>query len=314
VTRQIRTEYPGALWHITVRGNERRDIVRDDVDRRRFVHLLARVVEDRGWWLHAWVLMSNHFHLLVETPDVGLSRGMHWLNQRLAETFNRRHGRVGHLFQARFKAIAVEREGHLLELLRYIVLNPVRAQITRTAAAYRWSSYRATAGLDPCPSWLQVDWTLAQFHDNPATARRWFREFVNDGAASRYKPWEVVKGSCLGSADFRTRLEGRIAAQRHCRDHRLQDRRPASLEVESVALRVATELSVPTDTLRRHGRGMARKALVMIARLEGRSFTEIADWMGVSSTAASVLHDAARSLYVADRAFRLLFYRLWGKT
>src|SRR5688572_1974613 len=102
MSRPLRLEFPGAIWHVTSRGNERRDIVRDDLDRRRFVAFLGRVVHDHNWILHAWVLMTNHYHLLVETPDCGLSRGVKWLNQRVAETFNERHDRVGHLFQGRF--------------------------------------------------------------------------------------------------------------------------------------------------------------------------------------------------------------------
>jgi len=133
MSRQLRIEYPGAIWHVTSRGNERRDIFRDDDDRHRFLRLLGKVVVIRRWNLHAWVLMANHYHLLIETPEIGLSRGVKWLNQRYAQAFNERHGRVGHLFQGRFKSVLVQREGHLLELLRYIVLNPVRCGIVRFA-------------------------------------------------------------------------------------------------------------------------------------------------------------------------------------
>src|SRR5687768_12366325 len=117
MSRPLRLEFPGAIFHVTSRGNERRDIYRDDDDRRRFLGLLARVIKERRWLLHAWVLMANHYHLLIETPEIGLSRGIKWLNQEYAKAFNKRHLRVGHLFQGRFKGILVERESHLLELV-----------------------------------------------------------------------------------------------------------------------------------------------------------------------------------------------------
>mgnify|MGYP001797886231 CR=1 FL=1 len=135
MSRPLRLEFPGASWHVTCRGNEKRDIVRDDDDRRRFVSLLAHAVMEHRWLLHAWVLMSNHYHLLVETPGVGLSEGVKWLNEMCAMKFNAKYERVGHLFQGRFKGILVERESHLLERLRYIVPNPVRCSHGRLAGA-----------------------------------------------------------------------------------------------------------------------------------------------------------------------------------
>ena len=160
MSRQLRIEFPGAIHHVTSRGNERRNIYRDDRDRIRFLEILEEVVTLRRWVLHAWVLMSNHYHLLVETPEVGLSRGVKKLNETYAKWFNTRHRRVGHLFQGRFKNILVERESHLLELTRYIVLNPVRCGAVKYAGDWKWSNYRATAGLTSAPPWLQTDWTL----------------------------------------------------------------------------------------------------------------------------------------------------------
>jgi putative transposase len=204
VSRQLRLEFPGAIWHVTSRGNERRDIFRDDADRRRFVTLLSKAVAHRRWILHAWVLMSNHYHLLIETPEVGLSRGMKWLNQEYAQAFNERHQRVGHLFQGRFKSILVEREGHLLELIRYIVLNPVRAQAVAFAGDYDWSNYRATAGLQAPPAWLEVEWTLDQFGArNRPQAQEAYRRFVADARGASYNPWERVVGQIyLGAQLF----------------------------------------------------------------------------------------------------------------
>jgi putative transposase len=130
MSRPLRIEYPGALYHLTSRGNARQDIFLDDTDRAVFLDVLASVIERHGWHLYAYCLMGNHYHLLAETPHSNLSRGMRWLNGVYTQRFNRRHERVGHILQGRFKAILAERESYLLELSRYTVLNPVRAGMT----------------------------------------------------------------------------------------------------------------------------------------------------------------------------------------
>ena len=163
MARPLRLEYPGAVWHVTSRGNERLAIFRDDEDRTQFLEVLGRGVAMFRWKLHAFVLMGNHYHLLVETPEPNVSRGMRQLNGIYTQRFNRRHGRSGHLFQGRFKGILVERDSHLLELARYVVLNPVRAGPVRAAKDWPWSSYEATAGIGREPEWLETAATLEHF-------------------------------------------------------------------------------------------------------------------------------------------------------
>ena len=157
MARPLRLEYEGALYHVTSRGNARESIFLDEGDRSRFLEILADVVDRYGWICHAYCLMTNHYHLLIETPSAGLSRGMQLLNGVYTQWVNRRHDRVGHLLQGRFKAILVEKESHLLELARYVVLNPVRAKMVRSVRAWRWRSYRATAGQTEVPEFLTVD-------------------------------------------------------------------------------------------------------------------------------------------------------------
>jgi putative transposase len=140
MARPLRIEFAGALYHVTSRGNERRRIFRDDVDRKMFLTFLGQAVKRFGWSVTAWVLMSNHYHLVVQTPEANLSRGMHWINGTYAAWFNRRHDRSGHLFQGRFHGVLVEKETYLRELLRYVVLNPVRAKMVARPEDYRWSS------------------------------------------------------------------------------------------------------------------------------------------------------------------------------
>src|SRR5258706_8306926 len=154
MSRPLRLEFPGAIYHVTSRGNARAPIFADDGDRELFLETLAHVVERFHWLCHAYCLMDNHYHLLIETPDPNLSKGMRQLNGLYTQRFDRRHGRVGHVFQGRFKAILVERDSYLLELCRYVVLNPVRAKMVKQPKQYQWSSYRATAGIDAAPPFL----------------------------------------------------------------------------------------------------------------------------------------------------------------
>ncbi len=151
MSRPIRIEFPNALYHVTSRGVRREDIFDDDDDRRAFLKTLGDVVGQFNWLCYAWCLMDNHYHLLIQTPDGNLSKGMRQLNGVYTQLSNRRHRRVGHLFQGRFKAILVDSDGHLLELARYVVLNPVRARMVKRATDWEWSSYRASLGIAPAP-------------------------------------------------------------------------------------------------------------------------------------------------------------------
>lgn len=144
MARPLRIEYPGAIYHLTARGNARASIFRDDTDRLEFLVIIGNLTEQFNWCCHGYCLMGNHYHLLVETPDANLSAGMRQLGGIYTQRFNRRHNEVGHLFQGRYKSILIEKENYLLELSRYIVLNPVRAKIVADPADYSWSSYAAT--------------------------------------------------------------------------------------------------------------------------------------------------------------------------
>jgi len=196
MARPLRIQFPGALYHVTSRGNERAPIFFTDRDRLDYLAILGDVVEQYGWLCPAYCLMPNHYHLLVQTPEPNLSRGMRQLNGVYSQRLNRRHDRVGHLFQGRFKAILVERESHLLEVARYVVLNPVRAAMVRLPEEYRWSSLRATLGLERPPSWLSCAPLVRHFG-----SRRRYRDFVFEGIGLR-APWAESRGSVLGSDDF----------------------------------------------------------------------------------------------------------------
>ncbi len=202
MARPLRLEFPGALYHVTSRGNARLPIFEDDQDRQRFLTILGEAVKRFNWLCHAYCLMVNHYHLVVETVEGNLSQGMRHINGVYTQDFNRRHNRVGHVFQGRFKSILVERDSYLLELCRYVVLNPVRADMVEQPEQYPWSNYRATAGFGKRPFFLTVEWILAQFGQKRVEAQRAYRRFVLVGK-KKPSPWEELKAQCiLGSRKF----------------------------------------------------------------------------------------------------------------
>ncbi len=163
MARPLRIEYPGAFYHITNRGVGRQDIFFKDYDRKVFLEKLEDLHEKWGIIFHGYCLMTNHYHLELETPGGELSRPLQWLNHVYAGYVNKEYKRVGHLFQGRFKSVLVEAEDHLHVLTRYIHMNPVRAGIVRRPEEYRWSSYRDYLGIRQCPKWLEVKKTLEMF-------------------------------------------------------------------------------------------------------------------------------------------------------
>lgn len=207
MARPLRIEFPGAVYHITSRGNARQAIFIDDEDRGGFLDVVSMVVERFQWLCHAYCLMENHYHLLIETRNANLSKGMRELNGVYTQGFNQRYRRVGHLFQGRYKAVIVEKDNHLLSLCRYVVLNPVRVGLTKRPEHWRWSSYRATIGLGERPSFLTIDWVLSQF-GRKRVAMEKYRRFVTEGI-DKESPWETLKGQIfLGTDDFIKQLSG----------------------------------------------------------------------------------------------------------
>ena len=151
MARPLRVEYPGAYYHVINRGNNQEKIFLNDRDKQKFLEYLGKANERFSVIIHTYCLMSNHFHLLVQTPEPNLSRAMQWINVSYATYFNRKRGRCGHLFQGRFKAILIDADGYLKHLSRYIHVNPVRAKIVSTPSKYQWSSYSAYIGKEKTP-------------------------------------------------------------------------------------------------------------------------------------------------------------------
>ena len=205
MTRPLRIEYAGAVYHVTSRGNERKAVFKGDEDRIRFLNTLQHVNKRYNWICHAYCLMDNHYHLLIETPDGNLALGMRQLNGVYTQLFNRAHGRNGHLFQGRYKSILIQKDSHLLEVCRYVVLNPVRAKMVEAPEAWKWSSYRATAGREASHVCLTRDWVLGQFSRKRPLAEKEYRKFVSWGIGKTV--WHEVRGQALlGEETFAERM------------------------------------------------------------------------------------------------------------
>ena len=228
MARPLRIEFAGALYHVTSRGDGREAIYLQDEDRQAWLEVLAEVCERFNWVVHAYCQMGNHYHLLAETPDANLAKGMRQLNGVYTQRLNRGHTRVGHVFQGRYKAILVQREAYLLELSRYVVLNPVRARMVREAGDWPWSNYRATAGLAPAPGWLETDWILAAFAERLDDTQTAYRRFVAEGK-NQPSPWEELKNQIfLGSERFVEEMQRQVDGNRPLSEIPKTQRRPVA--------------------------------------------------------------------------------------
>ena len=271
MSRPLRIEFPGAYYHVTSRGDGREDIYLDDIDRQRFLEVLSEVIERYNWVCHAYCLMDNHYHLLIETPDGNLSMGMRQLNGVFTQRVNRRHKRVGHVFQGRYKAILVQEGAYLLELCRYIVLNPVRAGMVQLPDDWRWSSFLPTAGVNPPPKWLSIKALLAAFSTDKKQAVLAYRRFVAQGV-NKESPWVDLKNQIyLGDDGFVEAMQRRIAEDADLREIPAQQTRRLGLPMEAYA-EVATNRN---------------EAIWQAYRDGGRSMAQIADHFGLHYSSVS---------------------------
>lgn len=276
MARPLRIEYDGAVYHVTSRGNDRKSIYASHEDRAAFLDILADTNRTFNWLCHAYCLMNNHYHLIIETPDGNLSKGMRQLNGVYTQSYNRRHGRSGHIFQGRFKAVLVEKESHLLEACRYVVLNPVRAKAATHPEQWQWSSYRATAGVEKPHRCLTTDWVLGQFGGKRREAKRNYREFVKAGIGQE-TIWKKVKGQgILGEDDFVETLSSYMKGQRDIQEIPKRQRFVTRPELEVIFKR-------KTATADRNRK--IRKAV----EEHGYSQKEIADYLGMHYASISRL-------------------------
>ena len=270
MARPLRLEFAGALYHVTSRGNEQRSIVRSDRDRRKFFEFLGQTVSRFGWSVTAAVLMTNHFHLIIQTPEPNLSRGMHWFNSAYAGWYNHTRKRCGHLYQGRFQAFLIEKEAYFAEVLRYVVLNPVRAKMVERPEEYRWSSYRATAGFESAPEWLDLDRALAMFHPQRDLAHANYREFVLAKVDSDERLWDkLVNGIYLGTEAWTRKMRKLVEAKPRSSDHPIPQRAVGRPKMAAIVAAVAKAAGESAARIRMQRGNILRRLVSWIGWHEG---------------------------------------------
>jgi putative transposase len=284
MSRPLRLQLPGGVYHVTARGNDRRPIFEDDDDCARFLIVLASTVARYRVLCHAYCFMGNHYHLLVQTPEANLSIAMRHLNGVYTQRFNRRHERCGHVLQGRFGAQLVDGDAYLREVSRYIVLNPVRAGLVGHPAEWRWSSFRATVGQEAVPGFLTVAWVLAlggSRTTRDAVTR--YTKFVESGIGERENMLEPFKARPLvGDESFAERLDRPCGQPSRCpefpRAHRFASRPSLARIFENVTSRAVRN---------------ARAAVAVLGH--GYALKEVAEFLGLHYATVS------RALAQVDR-------------
>ena len=317
--RPLRLEFPGALYHVISRGNERKRIFLSRKDSEAFFDLLRESHERHGILIHCYVLMGNHYHLVMETPHGNLVKVMHGINSAYTRYFNRIHSRVGHLFQGRYRAVLVEKDAYLMELSRYVHLNPVRAKIVNKPEQYRWSSYPSYIGLAPEEEWIEYSWILSRYGKRRRRAGKGYHTFVESGL--KEEQWdptdETFGGLILGKEKFVDQVKNLIPGEQLGREIVQRRRLHRWVEPQEILREVASAFDVPLSSVSdRGGRGnLPRKVAIYLCRRHtGLGNEEIGRLFGglggsaVSRTAARLEQEALR-----ERKTKLLVERLESK-
>ncbi|MDI6802057.1 MAG: transposase [Thermodesulfovibrionales bacterium] len=266
----MRIEFPGALYHITSRGNERKSIFLDDADRLRFLEILKDYHDRYSILIHSFVLMDNHYHLILETPKGNLLKVMHGINGRYTGYFNRKYERSGHLFQGRYKGILVEKDTYLLQLSRYVHMNPARAKIVKKPEQYRWSSYPAYIGKDKEYKWVEYSWILSNFEKEGKSAKNKYRKYVEESFNKDMEdPAKNLYGQLiLGRDEFIEKIRGMFSGKCISKEIVERKRLLKSPTPEDIIEKVAEAFGVDRDLINEKNiRGnVARKAAIYLVQ------------------------------------------------
>ncbi len=305
--RPLRVEYAGALYHVTSRGNERKKIFLGDGDRKKFLGILEDYHDRYGILIHSFVLMDNHYHLVLETPKGNLLKVMHGLNGGYTGYFNRKYERSGHLFQGRYKGIIIDKDSYLIPLSRYVHMNPVRARVAERPEQYRWSSYSGYIGRGKEYEWVEYSWILSQFGSRRLRARRKYREYTEEGLSKKIEnPLKSLRSQViLWGEEFvrkiREMLTGESLSQEIVERKRLLEYPPLDEVVEAVA----RAFKIDEESIRgKGGRGTAarRVALYLAQRYTGLSNQAIGKELGgIHYSAVSKASVKLREEMIFDR-------------
>jgi len=281
MARPLRIEYPGAFYHITTRGNEKRVIFIDDTDRFGLLSYFATASSRYHAVIHAYCLMDNHYHMLLETPLGNLSQIMHHINGAYTIYFNTKHKRNGHLFQGRYKSIVVQQDVYACELSRYIHLNPLRAGMVNNLAEYNWSSYRYYVGKDRRPEWLHLDFVLAYFGKNLNHAQNEYQKFIGEAVHSGFQNplKDAVAFTIIGDANFVEQIKEKYLREK-------------TMNRDIPALRMLSRGSLEKIAKLANGEfgnsPFEKKAIIYLChRYSGRTLKEIGKYFGLSESGIS---------------------------
>jgi REP element-mobilizing transposase RayT len=320
MVRPLRIEYENASYHITVRGNERRTIFRDDYDRDIFLEIIQAAYNRFNFIIHAFVLMDNHFHLLMETPDANLSASMHHINGVYTQAFNRRYNRAGHLFQGRYKSIVVDCNEYYLELIRYIHLNPWHARMERRLGAFKYSGHSAIMSkkwADRWKGWYDIGSILKEFGRREKEAIRRYREFVEAGKGMKNPLEKTIGGYALGGKEFADWLWEEFIEGREDKEITMPSEMRPRIEISALVSAVGSEYDLTeADIFKKgnntigmnEGRGMV---LFIMNRHTGMTQREIGKLAGgIKRAAVSEMVRRFKRLVEEDDETRKIYQRI----
>lgn len=281
--RQLRIEYPDAFYHVTARGNERKEIFKSEKDREQFLSYLESAVTRYGAVIHCYCLMSNHYHLLVETPSGNLSQIMQHINGAYTNYFNTKRKRSGHLFQGRYKGILVEADEYALQLSRYIHLNPVRIKAVSELDDYRWSSYQEYTGKRKTPDWLTTTFILGYFDKSQPAAQKKYQQFVEEliGKEQESPLLQTVAATLLGTPEFVAGIQ-----EKHL-EGKSSDRNLPALKQLKGKPTIDRIIELTRDISREDKQLAAKMAIYLCHRYSGLKLKEIGERFGVKESAVS---------------------------
>lgn len=320
MARPLRIEYAGAFYHVMHRGNAGEDLFKSDRDREALLEYFCKAVERYAIKVHTYCLMTNHYHLLIETPQANLSQAIKWINVSYAAYFNRKRRRRGHLFQGRFKAVLVDADEYLKHLSRYIHLNPVRAGLVAQCRDYPWSSYPVFSGYKKRPEWLEAQWLLSLFSNDKNESKKRYRDFVETVQNQEIEDpsKDIVSGVILGGADFVNWIRQEILTK-HAdikEKPQLRSLKPRHA-AEGLVSVVCEEFGCGRDAILIKGkkRNLARDVAIYLSReMTGESGVALGHYFGgISGAGIAVRHRHITDKMKTDRKLRRRVNRIRRK-
>jgi REP-associated tyrosine transposase len=288
MARQLRIAFEGAFYHVTSRGNQRERVYFEDIDREKFLEILKRTKERYGYRLHAYVLMDNHYHLLIETPEANISQAMQNINTSYTVYINKRRGRIGHLFQGRFKGIIVDKDAYLVTLSRYIHLNPVRAAIAQKPEDYRWSSYETYISNAEKNSLVYTADTLSLFSEKVRQAVKAYKDFVDGGIRNKENPFDDVEGGILlGQLSFKERIKALLDGSKEDEEVPQIKRLRKTAKIDRVILGCCKHYGKGREELLQKRSGHRAMAIYLAKILSGNKNVEVGNYFDIKGPAVS---------------------------